>query len=85
MGVPRYSRRTVAGMFDGPTSEGNDLTSHLVVIDLSALYASPALDLLMTGATAPAWLQAALHNDDGIGRLVVIDEARAVLSNQAIG
>jgi type IV secretory pathway VirB4 component len=78
----RLVRGDLAGMFDGPTSEGIDLTSHLVVIDLSALYASPALGLLMTCATA--WLQAALQNDDGIRRLVVIDEAWAVLSNQAI-
>lgn len=78
----RLVRGDLAGMFDGPTSDGIDLSSHLVVIDLSALYASPALGLLMTCATA--WLQAALHNDDGIHRLVVIDEAWAVLSNLAI-
>ena len=36
----------------------------------------------MTCATA--WLQSALQNDDGIRRLVVIDEAWAVLSNLAI-
>jgi type IV secretory pathway VirB4 component len=78
----RLVRGDLAGMFDGPTTAGIDLSSHLVVIDLSALYTSPALGLLMTCATA--WLQAALQSDDGIRRLVVIDEAWAVLSNLAI-
>lgn len=78
----RLVRGDLAGMFDGPTSDGIDLTGHLVIIDLSALYASPALGLLMTCATA--WLQAALRDDAGSRRLVVIDEAWAVLSNLAI-
>lgn len=78
----RLVRGDLAGMFDGPTTPGIDLAGHLVVIDLSALYASPALGLLMTCATA--WLQAALQHDDGIRRLVVVDEAWAILSNLAI-
>jgi type IV secretory pathway VirB4 component len=78
----RLVRGDLAGMFDGPTSEGINLTGHLVVIDLSALYSSPALGLLMTCATA--WLQASLQHDDGIRRLVVLDEAWAVLANLAI-
>jgi hypothetical protein len=63
----------LAGMFDGPTSAGIDLESSVVVLDLSALYDSPALGILMTCATA--WLQAALSRRDGIKRLVVVDEA----------
>jgi hypothetical protein len=78
----RLVRGDLAGMFDGPTTPGIDLAGHLVVIDLSALYASPALGLLMTCATA--WLQAALQHDDGVRRLVVIDESWAVLANLAI-
>jgi hypothetical protein len=78
----RLVRGDLAGMFDGPTTPGIDLGSHLVVIDLSALYASPALGLLMTCATA--WLQATLQHDDGIHRLIVIDESWAVLANLAI-
>ena len=46
------------GMFDGPTTPGLDLSGPLVVLDLSALYGSPALGILMTCATA--WLQSAL-------------------------
>jgi hypothetical protein len=46
------------GMFDGPTTPGLDLDGPLVVLDLSALYNSAALGILMACATA--WLQAAL-------------------------
>jgi hypothetical protein len=66
-------------MFDGPTSNGIELDSRLVVLDLSALYGSPALAILMTCATA--WLQAVLNRDDGVRRLVVVDEAWTILNN----
>lgn len=67
----------LAGMFDGPTSPGIDLAGPLVVLDLSALYSSPALGMLMACATA--WLQAALARHDGVKRLLVVDEAWAIL------
>ena len=63
----------LAGMFDGPTCPGLKMDGRLVVLDLSALYASPALAILMT--CAAAWLQAVLNRDDGVRRLVVVDEA----------
>ena len=72
----------LAGMFDGPTTTGIALDGSLVVLDLSALYASPALGILMTCATA--WLQSTLARQDGRHRLVVVDEAWAILSNLAI-
>ena len=72
----------LAGMFDGPTTVGLDLRAPLVVLDLSALYGSPALGVLMTCATA--WLQAALGVADGAKRLVVVDEAWAILHNLGI-
>lgn len=46
------------GMFDGPTTPGVSLDGPLVVLDLSAVYHSSALGVLMTCATA--WLQAGL-------------------------
>ncbi len=46
------------GMFDAPTTPGLDLAAPLVVLDLSALYSSAALGVLMACATA--WMQAAL-------------------------
>ena len=48
----------LAGMFDGETSPGLDLSAGVVVLDLSRLYASPALGLLMVCALS--WLQSTL-------------------------
>ncbi len=78
----RLVQGDLAGMFDGPTSRGIEMDGRLVVLDLSALYASPALGILMT--CAAAWLQAVLNRDDGVRRLVVVDEAWAILSNLAV-
>jgi len=79
-------RRLVAGdlrgMFDGPTSPGLRLDAPLVVLDLSAVYHSAALGILMTCATA--WLQAGLTagpDAAGGGVVVVVDEAWAILAN----
>ncbi|MGH2926979.1 MAG: ATP-binding protein, partial [Solirubrobacteraceae bacterium] len=74
------------GMFDGNTTEGIDLSGSFVVLDLSALYSSPALGVLMTCATA--WLQAALARAAMGGQrshtFVVVDEAWAVLANLGV-
>jgi len=70
----------LAGMFDGETSAGVDLGAGMVVLDLSRLYASPALGLLMVCALS--WLQSALVAGS-TKRLVVLDEAWAVLSHLA--
>jgi type IV secretory pathway VirB4 component len=71
----------LAGMFDGETSPGLDMGGGMVVLDLSRLYASPALGLLMVCALS--WLQGALAGGEGTKRLVVLDEAWAVLSHLA--
>lgn len=74
------------GMFDGPTSKGLDLTGNFVALDLSALYNSPALGVLMACATA--WLQATLARQatsgNGARVFVVVDEAWAVLANLSV-
>jgi type IV secretory pathway VirB4 component len=67
------------GMFDGPTSGHVDLTAALISFDLSSLYQSPALGILMT--CVAAWLQRVLRRSDGRQRIVVLDEAWAVLGN----
>jgi len=77
----RLAEGDLAGMFDGPTSPNVDLAAPVVVLDLSALYDSPALGILMTCATA--WLQAAIRRRDGRKRLVVVDEAWAILHDLA--
>jgi hypothetical protein len=71
----------LAGMFDGETSPGVDGTAGMVVLDLSRLYSSPALGLLMVCALS--WLQSALTSGTSAKRLVVLDEAWAVLSHLA--
>jgi hypothetical protein len=80
----------LCGMFDGPTTVGLDLSSPLVVLDLSALYSSTALGVLMACATA--WLQAALARTAAAGGslsaggrfFLVVDEAWAILSNLGV-
>jgi hypothetical protein len=91
-------RRLVAGdlrgMFDGPTSPGIRLDAPLVVLDLSAVYHSAALGILMT--CAAAWLQQGLgavadatRGQDRTGPrsegvVVVVDEAWAILTNLGV-
>jgi hypothetical protein len=81
----------LCGMFDGPTTPGLDLSAPLVVLDLSALYSSAALGVLMACATA--WLQAALTRTAATDRaassgrgqfFLVVDEAWAILSNLGV-
>jgi hypothetical protein len=78
-------------MFDGPTTPGLDLSAPLVVLDLSALYTSAALGVLMACATA--WLQAALARTASASAVderkrgqffLVVDEAWAILSNLGV-
>lgn len=70
------------GMFDGPTTPGLRLDAPLVVLDLSAVYSSPALGVLMACATA--WLQSALRRRPAGRVIVVVDEAWAILSNLGV-
>ena len=76
----------LCGMFDGPTTPGLDLSAPLVVLDLSALYTSTALGVLMACATA--WLQSALARTATSGAagqvFLVVDEAWAILSNLGV-
>ena len=74
----------LCGMFDEATTPGLDLSAPLVVLDLSALYSSAALGVLMACATA--WLQAALTRTAVAGEHVflVVDEAWAILSNLGV-
>ena len=77
----RLAEGDLAGMFDGPSSSHVDLSGRLVVLDLSSVYMSPALALLMICATG--WMQSALARRDRVKRLVVIDEAWAILHDLA--
>ena len=79
-------RRLVAGdlrgMFDGPTTPGVRLDAPFVVLDLSAVYHSAALGVLMT--CAAAWLQAGLARAGNDRVIVVVDEAWAILANLGV-
>ena len=72
----------LCGMFDGPTTPGLRLEGPLVVLDLSAVYHSPALGVLM--ACAAAWLQSAVRAQHKNRIIVVVDEAWAILSNLGV-
>jgi hypothetical protein len=72
----------LAGMFDGPTTPGLRLDAPLVVLDLAAVYHSPALGVLM--ACAAAWLQSAVRAQHRNRIIVVVDEAWAILSNLGV-
>ena len=70
------------GMFDGKTSRSVDLGAEVVVLDLSAVYESDALGILMT--CAAAWLQGVLAGDSATKAIFVLDEAWAILANLGI-
>lgn len=70
------------GMFDAKTSSSVDLDAPLVVLDLSAVYDSDALGILMT--CAAAWLQGLLTRSVGRKTIFVVDEAWAILSSLGI-
>jgi hypothetical protein len=70
------------GMFDGPTTGGLRLDGPLVVLDLSAVYHSPALGVLM--ACAAAWLRSAVQATHRNRILLVVDEAWAILGNLGV-
>src|SRR5665213_4130150 len=70
------------GIFDGPTTPGLRLDGLLVVLDLSAVYHSSALGVLMACATA--WLQSSVRAQHRNRIIVVVDEAWAILSNLGV-
>lgn len=72
----RLCEGDLRGMFDGATTVRPDFDAPLVVLDLSAIYGTAAMPLLMICATT--WLHAAL-TAPGQHRYVLIDEAWALL------
>jgi hypothetical protein len=71
----------LAGMFDGRTSSVADLSAPLVVLDLSRVYTSPALPMIMTCATA--WMRSRIAGPEPTKTILVVDEAWAVLHDLA--
>ena len=81
--LDKLCSRTLAGMFDGPTTVAVDWdTGPGLVIDLSAVYNNhDALPLVMLSATA--WLAAVLQRESSRRVLQVIDEAWAAVRHGA--
>ncbi|MGD0219572.1 MAG: ATP-binding protein [Acidimicrobiales bacterium] len=69
----------LAGMFDGATTRGVDLTAPVVVVDLSHVYSSPALGALVTCAAAA--LGRVWDRPGAAPTFLVIDEGWAVVHN----
>jgi type IV secretory pathway VirB4 component len=73
----RLCEGDLAGMFDGPTSPDIDFMAPLVSLDMSAVYQSEALGILMV--CAQARLQRQLLARQDVRRILVIEEGWAVL------
>jgi hypothetical protein len=78
----RLCEGDLRGMFDGPTTGSIGLDAPLVCLDLSAVYSSSALGVLM--ACAAAWLHRAISRPGGGHRILVVDEAWAILRNLGV-
>jgi hypothetical protein len=92
LGLQRLCEGELRGMFDAPTTPGLRVDGRAVVLDLSAVYHSTALGILMT--CAAAWQRAAIaaqHAEaDRSGRpapkvINVADEAWKILGVLGIG
>ena len=92
LALQRLCEGELAGMFDGPTTEGLDLDARAVVLDLSAFYDSSALAIVMT--CAAAWQRSAMARAhiiaDALGQptpkfINVFDEAWRALSVVGVG
>jgi type IV secretory pathway VirB4 component len=81
LALRRMGSGDLRGMFDGPTSRDFDLSGRLVVFNLRDVK-DEARPILM--ACTAAWLQGSWTRNDGVRRIVVLDEAWVVLRHLAI-
>src|SRR5919198_249459 len=81
LALRRMGSGDLRGMFDGPTSRDFDLSGRLVVFNLRDVK-DEARPILM--ACTAAWLQGSWARNDGVRRIVVLDEAWVVLRHLAI-
>jgi type IV secretory pathway VirB4 component len=71
----------LAGMVDGPSTVALDPDGPGIVVDLSAVFGTDALAPVMV--CAAGWLSAALARDSDRRRLLLLDEAWALLASPA--
>src|SRR6266536_1841843 len=81
LALRRMGAGDLRGMFDGPTSRDLDLSGRLVVFNLREVK-DEARPILM--ACTAAWLQGSWARNDGVRRILVLDEAWVVLRHLAI-
>ncbi|MEV5338353.1 ATP/GTP-binding protein [Streptomyces sp. NPDC052676] len=76
--------RDLAGLFDGPTSEGIDLDARLIVFDLTKLpREGEAMPLLM--AVIGPWIRFGwIKPGDNIKRTLIVEEAWHILSHRPV-
>jgi type IV secretory pathway VirB4 component len=76
--------RDLAGLFDGPTSEGIDLDARLIVFDLTKLpREGEAMPLLM--AVIGPWIRFGwIRPGDNIKRTLIVEEAWHILSHRPV-
>jgi hypothetical protein len=72
----------LAGMFDGPTSDGIDLSHQLVVFDLSEVYQNEDMLAVLMVCVA-SWVQRLLQRDADMQRrsILILEEAWSCLAN----
>ncbi|SFF74877.1 hypothetical protein SAMN05216251_12733 [Actinacidiphila alni] len=76
--------RELAGLFDGPTSEGIDLTARLIVFDLTRLPREGAAMPLLMAAIGP-WIRFGwIKPGDRIKRTLIVEEAWHILSHRPV-
>ncbi|MEZ0070067.1 type IV secretory pathway VirB4 component [Streptacidiphilus sp. MAP12-20] len=76
--------RDLAGLFDGPTSDGIDLDARLIVFDLTRLpREGEAMPLLM--AVIGPWIRFGwIKSGDSIKRTLIVEEAWHILSHRPV-
>lgn len=82
--INRLVHGDLAGLFDGPTSEGIDLSSRLIVFDMSRLpREGPSMPLFM--AVIGTWLRFGwLNAADTVKRTLIVEEAWHILSHRPV-
>ena len=81
--IDRLVDGDLAGMFDGPTSDGIDLDSPLIVFDLSTIDRnSIAMPILM--AIVGVWLEHTWLRPDRRKRILLVEEAWHIISQPSV-
>ncbi len=76
--------RELAGLFDGPTSEGIDLDARLIVFDLTRLPREGAAMPLLMAVIGP-WIRFGwIRPGDDIKRTLIVEEAWHILSHRPV-